>query len=77
MHFGRRKHENRVRGRLFERFEQRVERRAREHVNLVDDVHFVLARNRRVRHVVHDFADLIDAVVRRRVKFDNVDIAAG
>ena len=44
-------------------------------MHFVDDVHFVLARNRRVLHVVHDVADLIHAVVRSRVQFDNIDIA--
>ena len=39
-------HEDHVRRRLLERLEQRVERRRREHVNLVDDIDLVLAAHR-------------------------------
>ena len=41
---GRGEHELHVRGRLFERFEQRVERLLREHVDFVDDVDLELRR---------------------------------
>ena len=54
-------HEDHVRRRLLERLEQRVERRRREHVNLVDDIDLVLAAHRGkvdgvddlLAHIVH------------------------
>ena len=54
-------HEDHVCRRLLERLEQRVERRRREHVNLVDDIDLVLAAHRGkvdgvddlLAHIVH------------------------
>ena len=59
-----------VRRRLFQRLEQRVERRAREHVHFVEDVDLVARRHRRVAHRVVDLAHVVDAVVRGGVHLD-------
>ena len=73
---GRGEHEFHVRRRLFERLEQRVERRRREHVDLVNDVDFELRIGGRVFAGLAEFADLFDAVVARAVNFQNVERAA-
>ena len=73
---GRGEHELHVRRRLFERFEQRVERRRREHVDFVNDVDFELRIGGRVFAGLAQFADLFDAVVARAVNFQNVQRAA-
>ena len=41
--------------RFFQRFQQRVEGRYGQHVNLVDDVDLVAAARRRELHAVDDF----------------------
>ena len=51
-----------VRRRLFQRLEQRVERRAREHVHFVEDVDLVARRHRRVADGVVDLAHVLDAL---------------
>ena len=48
-------HKDHVRRRLLERLEQRVERRRREHVDLVDDIDLVLAAHRGKVDGVDDF----------------------
>ncbi len=73
---GRREHELHVRGRLLQSFQQRVERRRREHVNFVNDVDFELRIGRRVFAGLAQFAHLFDAVVARAVNFQNVQRAA-
>ncbi len=65
--------EHHVRRRLLKGLEQRVERRRREHVNLVDDVDLVGATNRRVAHRVDNLlAHIVHTRARCRVKL--VDI---
>ena len=73
---GRGEHEFHVRRRLFQRFQQRVERRRREHVNFVNDVDFERRIGGRVFAGLAQFADLFDAVVARAVNFQNVERAA-
>jgi hypothetical protein len=65
-----------IRGRLFERLEQAVEGRRREHVHFVDDIDFVGRRRGRVFHRVDDLADIVDAGIAGGVHFDDVDMAA-
>ena len=67
-------HEHDMGRRLLERLQQRVRRRGREHVDLVDDVHLAA----RVRpepevHALDEIAHRLDAVVRRRVELDEVE----
>ena len=70
---GRREHELHVRGRLFQRLEQRVERRRREHVDFVNDVDFERRIGRRVFAGLAQLAHLLDAVVARAVNFQHVE----
>ena len=58
---------------LFERLQQCVERIFRQHMNFVDDVDFVTRRHGRIAHCLDDLADIIDAGVRCRIHFDDVD----
>ena len=73
---GRGEHELHVRRRLFQRLQQRVERRARQHVHFVEDVDLVARRHRRIAHRLVDLAHVVDAVVRGGVHLDHVDVAA-
>ena len=52
-----------VRRRLLERLEQRVERRAREHVDFVEDVDLVAPAHRRVADRIVDLTHVVDAIV--------------
>jgi len=63
-----------VRGRFLERLQQRVGGRRAEHVDLVDDVHLAqrLAREAEV-DALHQVADVVDPVVRRRVELGKVE----
>src|SRR3546814_983690 len=53
VHLRRREQELDVRGRLFERFQKRIEGVARQHVHFVDDVYLVARRHRGVRSEEH------------------------
>ena len=65
-----------VRRRLFQGLEQRVERRAREHVDFVEDIDLVARRHRGVADGVVDLAHVVHAVVGGGVHFEYVDVAA-
>ena len=69
---GRRKDENHMRRRLFERLEQRIERLGREHVDFVDDINLVSIARRRIAHGLEDFADFVNPPVGRAVDLDDV-----
>ena len=73
----RRQNEDDVGGRLLQRLEQRVERALGKHVHLVDDVDAVAARLRRILHLLAQVADLVHAVVARRVDLQDVQAALG
>ena len=74
LRIGRGEHEHDVRGRFLERLQQRVRRRRREHVHLVDDVHLAPARRADAEmHALDELAHRVDAVVRRRVELDEVE----
>src|SRR5262249_50763533 len=62
--------------RLFERLQQCVERLLGQHVYFVDDVDFVTALRRRVRHVVAQLAHIINAAVARAIDLDYVEAVA-
>ena len=74
MHFRRAQHEYDVRGRLFQRFEQSVERSRRKHVHLVDDVYFIPAHRRHVVDVLAQLAYLVYTVVGSRVHLHDIEI---
>ena len=65
-----------VRRRLFQRLQQRVEGRARQHVHFVEDIDLVARRDRRVADGVVDLAHVVDAVMRGGVHLDDVEMAA-
>ena len=73
LRIGRREQELDVRRRLFERFQQRVERMVREHVHLVDEVHLEAAARRRVLNVVEQLARVVDLGARGGVDLDEID----
>ncbi len=63
-------------GRFFQRFQQRVERRGRQHVHLVDDIDLVARRGRPIVHGINDFTDIPHPGVRGRVHFHHIDMTA-
>ena len=70
--------EDDVRRRLLERLEQRVERRGRQHVDLVDDVDLVAAAHRRVVDAVDDLlAHVVDARAACRIELVDIRVLAG
>ena len=69
---GRREEKLHMRRGLFQRLEQRIESRCREHVNLVDDVDFVFARGGRKLGRIPQLTNLVDAVVRSTVDLQYV-----
>ncbi|MPM67724.1 hypothetical protein SDC9_114648 [bioreactor metagenome] len=72
LRLGRREDKQNVLRRLLQRFEQRVERRAGEHMNFVDDKHTAAQAQRRVLRAFDEVAHVADAVVARRVDFRDV-----
>ena len=72
LRIGRREEELHMRRGLFQRLEQRIESRCREHVNLVDDVDFVLTRGWRKLGRIAQLTDLVHAVVRSTVDLQYV-----
>ena len=79
MRFRRRQHEDDVGRRLFQRLQQRVEGRLRQHMHLVNEVDLVginAARGSEVR-LLAQAADLVDTAITRRVQLDQVERAAG
>src|SRR5438309_782593 len=68
--------EHRVRRRLLEGLQERIERLGRELVGLIDHIHLVLPLRRGETDLVAEVAHLIDAAVRRRVDLDEVQEAA-
>ncbi len=74
--FGGGEHEFGVLRRLFQRLQEGVERRGREHVDFVDDVDLVARARRRIAHAVVDLAHIIDAGMGSGVHFQHVDVPA-
>lgn len=67
-----RENEDNMRRRLLYSFQQRVERRRRKHVHLVEDIHAVLTANRRVRKLVLKLVNVADAAVAGSVQLDDI-----
>ena len=67
-----RQNEHHVLRRLFQSFEQCVERAGREHMHLVNDIDLFAADGRRILDALAQLADILDAVVRCRVDLDHV-----
>ncbi len=72
LRLGGRENEHRVRRRLLERFQKRVERAGRQHMHLVDDIDLVFRQRRRIFDLFAQIADFVHAVVARRVDFNHV-----
>ena len=83
LRIGRGQHELEVVGRLLQRLEHGVERRVRQHVNLVDHEDLEAAHDRLVHRLFEQLGDFIDAPVGRGVelgvvhKAATVDVPAG
>ena len=73
---GRRQNKDDMCGRLFQRFQQRIEGRCRQHVHLVDDIHLILAGAGGVGGLVPQVADVIHAVVGGCVHLHHIQQAA-
>ena len=58
--------------RFFQGLQQRVKGLRRQHVHFIDDIDFVFSQQRRIRHLLDDLSDIVDAVVAGGVKFDDV-----
>ena len=69
---GRRENEYDIRRRFLKRLKQRVERTLGQHVNLINDVHFILSLRRSVTHFFDNFANIVDAVVGSGVDLDHI-----
>ena len=74
--FGGGEHEFGVLRRLFQRLQERVEGRRRQHVHFVDDVDLVARAGRRIAHAVVDLAHVVDAGVGGGVHFQHVHVPA-
>ena len=75
MRIGRAQHEDDMLGRLFERLEQRVERRRRQHVHLVDDVDLETAARRGKPHAPDDFlAHVVNARATCGIELEDVGV---
>ena len=64
---------NCMRRRFLEGLEECIERRLRQHVYLVDDVHLVLSALRWDAHLVNNGPDVFDLVVGSRIQFKNIE----
>ena len=62
--------------RLFQRLQERVEGRGRQHVDFVDDVDLVARAGRRIAHAVIDLADVVDAGMGGGVHLQHVHMPA-
>ena len=60
-------------GWLFKRFEQRIKRILREHVHLVNQIHFVTPRSRHVFGILDELAHVVHARIAGRIDFEQVD----
>ena len=74
VHLGRGEQKLHVPRRLLQRLQQPVERRLRQHVHFVDDVHFVPRRYRGVARRLDDLANVVDAGMAGGIHLDHVDM---
>ena len=64
-----------MRRRLFQRFQQAVERSLGEHVHFVDDKNFIAGAGRAILHAFDNVANVVNAGVAGRVHLDHVYMA--
>lgn len=72
VNFRRREDEHDVGRRLFQSFEQSVERRVGEHVHFIDDVDTILSSERGELDILANFPHVVHARIRRAVDFDDI-----
>ena len=77
MHLGGRKDELHMSRGLLHRLEQRVPRRLREHVHLVDDVDLIPPRHRLVHDILGQFAHISGGIPAGGVDLNHVETALG
>ena len=77
LRLGGRQHEHDVSGRLFQRLQQRIERRVRDLMRFIQNVDFEAVARRTIPRPFAQLADLINAAVGCRVNFDDVHRIAG
>ena len=77
LELGRAEDEDEVRRRLLDQLQQRVERRVRELVRLVEDVDLVAPLDGLQDDALADLADVVDPALRGRVHLDDVERGAG
>ena len=63
--------------RFLQSFQQCIKCSYRQHMHLVDDIDFIPALCRTVRHLLTDLSDIIDTVVGGRVDLDHIHGRAG
>ena len=59
--------------RLLESFQKIIKRRRRQHVHLIDDIHFVFSALRRESYLIYQIAYIIHTVIRCRVQFKDIE----
>lgn len=64
-------------GRLFQRFQEGIERGSTQHVNLIDDIHLVFAKLRRITHLLYQSPDVIHRIVGSCIKLVYIQRIAG
>src|SRR5579875_1698006 len=75
--FSRGQNKERALRRLFQGFQQGVERLGGEHVDFVDDEHLVMITSWQVARVFAQLTDFVDAAVGGGVDFENIHRVAG
>ena len=73
----RRQDEDHIFGRLFQCFQQRIERASREHMHFVDDVDPVFPFRRLIADFFADLPNIVDTIVRRSVDLYHIDRIPG
>jgi len=61
-----------VGGGFFERFQQRVERIGRQHMDFIDDIDFIFDIAGEIFDFIAEFPDIVDAGIAGGVDFDDV-----
>jgi hypothetical protein len=63
--------------RLFQCFKKSIEGGSTQHVNLVDDIHFVFSKLWREPNLIHEIADIFHGVIARGIQFIHVERRSG
>src|SRR5690554_5003312 len=72
-----RQNKNRILRRFLQSFQKSIESLDGKHVNLINDIDFVIALLRRIPHLVHQCTDIIYRVVGSRIQLIDVKRAVG